>query len=66
MSKVALQAVIGTALVDRQFCEEFLDGKRPAILAQFDLTDEERETALAMRSNSIQEFARGMCDWMVS
>ena len=66
MSKVTLQAIIGTALVDREFCEEFLDGKRPAILAQFDLTDEEREAALVVRSNSIQEFARGMCDWMGS
>jgi hypothetical protein len=66
MSKVVLQAIIGTAFVDREFCEEFLDGKRPAILSRFGLTDEEREAALAIRSNSIQEFARGMCDWMGS
>ena len=64
MSSTVLQILIGTALVDRDFCEELLNGKRPAILAGFDLTDEEREVVLASEADSIQEFAVGLCEWL--
>ena len=65
MSRTALQTIVGTALVDQTFCEEFLDGKRPAILAKFDLTDEERQAASSIEARSIREFAIGLCDRLV-
>ena len=60
MSKTALQTLIGTALIDRRFCEELLNGKRPALLAEFDLSEEEREVALTIETDSIQEFVGGL------
>jgi hypothetical protein len=55
-----LQTIIGTALIDREFCKELMNGKRPNLLAEFDLTDEEREVVLAIKSDSIQKFAAGL------
>lgn len=57
MTSIALQTLIGTALIDREFCKELTNKKRPASLAKFDLTDEERQVSLAIGANSIQEFA---------
>jgi len=51
MSKTALQTLIGTALIDSRFCEELLNGKRPALLAEFDLSEEEREVALIVETD---------------
>ncbi len=66
MSKTALQALIGTALVDQEFCEDLMNGKRPVVLADFDLTDAEREAALAMKVDSVKEFAIGLCEWLAA
>jgi hypothetical protein len=57
MSQMALQSLIGAALIDREFCEKLLDGRRPSLLAQFDLTGEEREAVLSIEADSIQKFA---------
>jgi hypothetical protein len=62
MSRTALQVLIGTALVDQEFCEDLLNGKRPVILAEFDLTTAEREAALAVETDSIKGFAVGLCE----
>lgn len=59
MSAIALQALVGATLVDRKFCEELLNGKRLALLAEFDLADEEREAILSIKANSIP----GVCGW---
>ncbi len=56
MSSIALRTLVGTALIDREFCEEFMNGRRPTILADFDLTDEEREVVLTIKTECIQEF----------
>ena len=60
MSKMALQALVGTALLDREFCDELLNGGRPVLLAEFDLSDEEQEVALTIETGSIQGFAIGL------
>jgi hypothetical protein len=60
VSEVTLQALIGTALVDRRFGEELLNGKRPMLVAEFDLTDEERKAILSVEAGSVQEFAVGL------
>lgn len=66
MSKMALQALIGTALVDRTFCEELLNGKRPTLLAEFNLTDEERKVALDIKTDCVQKFAVGLYEWLTA
>jgi len=66
MSKVALQALIGTALVDQEFCTDLLNGKRPLVLVEFDLTAAEREAALATEADSFKEFAVRLCDWLAA
>jgi len=60
VSEVTLQALVGTALVDRRFGEELLNGKRPLLVAEFDLTDEERKAILSVEAGSVQEFAVGL------
>ncbi|RLC65882.1 MAG: hypothetical protein DRI48_05995 [Chloroflexi bacterium] len=57
MSSTAIQSLIGTALIDRKFCQELLNGKRATILAEFDLTTEERNVALEINAETIHEFA---------
>jgi hypothetical protein len=64
MSATVLQTLIGTALVDREFGEQLLNGKRPVLLTEFDLTDEEREVVLTIKADSIQEFAAGLYKWL--
>ncbi len=66
MSAIALQTLIGTALVDREFCEELLNGKRPILLADFDVTDEEQEIVLIIKAGSIREFAIGLYEWLTA
>lgn len=66
MSATALQTLIGTALIDREFCKELLNGRRPALLTEFDLTEEEREVVLAIKVDSIQEFAVGLYEWLMA
>jgi hypothetical protein len=60
-----IRALIGTAIVDRQFCQELLDGKRPVILADFDLTNEERESMLAVEAHSIRGFAARLYERLI-
>ena len=66
MSQMAFQALVGTALVDPEFGEELLNGKRPGLLAQFDLTDDEREAILSVEAGSIQQFAVGLYEWLTA
>ncbi len=61
MSQMSLQTLVGTALTDREFRHDLLDGKRPTILTKFDLTDEEREVVLGIEAESLQEFAAQLC-----
>ncbi|MFQ6100189.1 MAG: hypothetical protein ACE5OS_02990 [Anaerolineae bacterium] len=62
---MALQTLIGTALIDREFCQELLNGNRPVLLTEFDLTDEEREVVLAVEAESIQEFVVRLYEWLI-
>ena len=64
MSQMALQILVGTALTDPRFCHGLLNGSRHTLLAEFDLTDEEREVVLGVEAGSIQEFAAQLCEWL--
>lgn len=64
MTTEAMQRLIGMALIDRDFCEEFLNGGRAELVRQFDLSEAEREMILATRASSIQELAVELREWL--
>lgn len=64
MSHVNLKQLVGTALVDREFCDGLLNGKRAALLAGFDLTPEEHEVVVSLQTQSVQELATCVYDWL--
>lgn len=66
MSTMALQTLVGIALVDHRFCEELLNGKRDTLLTEFDLTDEEQEAVLAIETDSVQEFTAKLYEWLTA
>jgi hypothetical protein len=51
------QAVVGTALTDTTFRKDLLNGSRRRVLQSFDLTGEEVEAIMAIRAESLDEFA---------
>jgi hypothetical protein len=57
MSNIALNILVGTALTDTRFCERLLNGSCQTLMADFDLSDEERRAIMKIRAQSIQEFA---------
>jgi hypothetical protein len=64
MSQMALQSLIGVALIDHEFCDDLLGSKQPALLDKFDLSDEEREFVTSVKADSIQEFAEQLYEWL--
>ena len=64
MSQIALQTLVGTAVTDPRFCHDLLNGRRRTLLAEFDLTDEEREVVLGVEAGSIQVFAAQLGEWL--
>lgn len=64
MSQISLHTLVGTALTDRQFCHDLLNGKRRTLLTQFDLTKEEQEAILSIQAETLQEFASQLCEWL--
>ena len=53
----AIQALIGAALLDREFCERLLRERSPALLAEFEITEEESGVVCATQADSIKELA---------
>jgi len=64
MSQMTLHTLVGTALTDLKFCDNLLNGRRHTLLAEFDLSDEEREAVMVVKAESIQEFAAQLCEWL--
>ena len=64
MSHMALHTLVGTAVTDPEFCDTLLNGRRHTLLTDFDLTDEERKTVLAIQVESIQAFAAQLNEWL--
>ncbi len=62
MSETTLHILIGAALTDPEFRDKLLNGKRPSLLAELDLTDTERKTILGIEAESFQEFAAQLCE----
>ncbi len=59
-----LRQLVGLALVDRAFCDDLMNGKRLALLAEFDLTDEEREIVASFETGSVRELAITVHNWL--
>ena len=64
MSQLTLKRLVGLALLDQEFCDGLMNGKRCAILAGFDLTEEEREVLMYLESSSIRDLAGSLCAWL--
>ena len=64
MSHVALRQLIGAALVDRELCAGLMNGQRSALMADFDLTDEEREVMASFETGSMRELAITVHSWL--
>jgi hypothetical protein len=57
MSIETIQALIGAALLDRDFCERLLWERSPTFLEEFELTEEEVGIVCAIQADSIKELA---------
>jgi len=63
MSFESLQAIVGTALVDRKFCEMLLVS--PQVVARgFDLSDVEIQAVASIRAQTLEEFAAKIDSWI--
>lgn len=60
----SVQALIGRAIVDKDFRNQLLNGRRELALAQFDLTDEEKQVICSIEAQSFEEFAREIHAWI--
>jgi len=57
VSEHTLQKIVGTAITDQRFRNDFLNGGRQRLLSQFDLSEEEAALLLAIRADSLEGFA---------
>jgi hypothetical protein len=60
----ALQTLLGTAMIDDQFCKLLLNGQRQELLPKFQLTDEEHCFLLGIKADSLQGFAAAVDQWL--
>jgi len=64
MSHLALRRLIGAALVDRDVSHGLMNGKRSVLMAEFDLTEEERQVVASLESDSVRELASTVHVWL--
>jgi hypothetical protein len=64
MMYTMLNTLVVTAVVNPEFCAKLLNGERRAVIADFDLTEEEREAVMAVRADTIETFAAGLDEWL--
>jgi hypothetical protein len=57
VSAPTLQVLIGTALTDAGFCRALLNGSRQTILERYPLSRYEFEILMAIRADSLEQFA---------
>jgi len=65
MSERALQALIGQAIVDKKFRHQLMNGGREHILAEFDLTEDERNVVRSIQAQTFEEFASQLHAWIM-
>ncbi|MFQ6057798.1 MAG: Franean1_4349 family RiPP [Anaerolineae bacterium] len=64
MSQEALQAIVGTAIIDRAFRQALLDSLEEAV-AGFDLTPEELQAITSIKAESFEQFAGQLHRWIM-
>ncbi|MGD2143156.1 MAG: hypothetical protein PVF54_01620 [Anaerolineae bacterium] len=64
MSEIMLKQLIGIAVLDRGFCDGLMNGRRCGLLAEFDLTEEEREIVESSNAESVRGFAGRVHGWL--
>jgi hypothetical protein len=64
MSQLTLKQLVGVALLDREFCDGLMNGKRAELLTGLDLTEEERKVVTSLESGSIREFVGSLGKWI--
>lgn len=62
----ALEDVVGSAIIDRDFRVGLLNGKRARLLSQFDLSPEEHQVLMNIRAESLESFAGQLYGWVES
>jgi hypothetical protein len=65
MSIESIQAIVGTAITDRQFMHDLLNSRRNQAIARFDLTAEEHRVISGIKAETIEQFALKLDDWLV-
>jgi hypothetical protein len=60
-----MQAIIGNALTDTDFRAALLNGSRQRVLQAFDLTNDETAAIMAIRADSLEQFAGELHHWLV-
>jgi hypothetical protein len=66
MTHESLQAVVGTAVVDSMFRKALLNGSRRHVIQSFNLTNEETSAVLAIRADSLEQFAGQLDQWIAT
>ncbi len=64
MAFESLQAVIGTAVIDADFRKALLNGSRQRVIQSFNLSQEETEAVMAIRADSLEQFAGQLDLWL--
>lgn len=60
MSVPTLQRIVGKAVISDQFRAGLLNGQRGQLISGYDLEPDEVAEIMAIRANSLQEFAAAM------
>jgi hypothetical protein len=66
MAYESLQAVVGTAVIDSLFRKALLNGSRRRVIQTFNLTNEETSAVMAIRADSLEQFARQLDQWIAT
>lgn len=64
MAHLALRRLVGAALVDRDLYDGLMNGQRSALMAEFDLTDEERQVVVSFDAGSPRDLAYAAHTWL--
>ncbi len=64
MAYESLQAVVGTAVIDPGFRKALLNGSRQHVIMSFNLTREETAAVMAIRADSLEQFAGQLDQWI--
>jgi hypothetical protein len=65
MAFESLQALIATAVIDRDFCKALLTDSRCNAVANFGLTPEEMDAVMSIHAETLEQFAGQLHAWIM-